>query len=93
MAGQVSLKSIAEACSLSVSTVSQILNDKPNNFSSEETKRRVREAARKARDLVRRKSAMSGLDLPGRGDILVGREMVRHDRAPVRVEDFFRPHA
>ncbi len=47
MAGQVSLKSIAEACSLSVSTVSQILNDKPNNFSSEETKRRVREAARK----------------------------------------------
>ncbi len=47
MAGQVSLKSIAEACSLSVSTVSQILNDKPNNFSSEETKQRVRETARK----------------------------------------------
>lgn len=46
MAGQVSLKSIACRCGLSVSTVSQILNDKPNNFSSEKTKRRVREAAR-----------------------------------------------
>lgn len=46
MAGKSTLKSIAQKTGLSVSTVSQILNDKPSNYSSEATKRRVRETAR-----------------------------------------------
>lgn len=46
MSGQVSLKSIAEKCGLSVSTVSQILNNRPNNYSSEEVKSKVKETAR-----------------------------------------------
>ncbi len=45
MAGNVLLKDIAEKSGLSVSTVSQILNNKPNNYSSEATRQRVRDLA------------------------------------------------
>lgn len=41
----ISLKDIAGACGVSVSTVSQILNNKPSNYSSAATRRKVREAA------------------------------------------------
>lgn len=41
----VSLKDIADVCGVSVSTVSQILNDKPSNYSSAATRQRVRETA------------------------------------------------
>lgn len=39
------LKDIADAAGLSIATVSQILNDKPCNFSSEETKHKVKAIA------------------------------------------------
>lgn len=42
---RVSLKTIADQAGLSVSTVSQILNNKPCNFSSEITKNKVRQIA------------------------------------------------
>lgn len=44
---RVSLKTIAAEARLSVSTVSQILNDKSNNFSSEINKQKVRQIAQK----------------------------------------------
>ena len=56
----VTLKQIAEATGVSVPTVSQILNRRPGNFSSEKTKRKVFEAAKRMQyrqeyaDLVRR---------------------------------------
>lgn len=42
-----SLKDIAQKCGVSVSTVSQILKDSPRDYSSEQTRAKVREAARK----------------------------------------------
>ena len=56
----VTLKQIAEATGVSVPTVSQILNRRPGNFSSEKTRDKVFEAARRMQyrqeyaDLVRR---------------------------------------
>lgn len=46
MAAKVSLKQIAEKSGVSVATVSQILNSRSGNYSSEETKSRVRTIAR-----------------------------------------------
>ena len=46
MNGQVTLKKIAEVCGLSVPTVSQIINNRPNNYSSEKTKALVLNTAR-----------------------------------------------
>jgi LacI family transcriptional regulator len=42
---RISLKTIADEAGVSVSTVSQILNNKPNNFSSERTKQKIRQIA------------------------------------------------
>ena len=39
------LRDVAQSCHLSVPTVSQILNNRASNFSSEETRRLVRETA------------------------------------------------
>lgn len=44
-ANRVSLKTIADKAGVSVAAVSQILNNKPNNFSSEITKHKVRQIA------------------------------------------------
>ena len=46
MHGHVTLKEIAAACGVSVSAVSQILNNKPGDFSSPQTKLKVMETAR-----------------------------------------------
>ncbi len=45
MAGKTSLKQIAEKSGVSMATVSQILNNRSQNYSSEETKLRVRSVA------------------------------------------------
>lgn len=42
---RVTLQDVAKSCKLSVPTVSQILNNRSSNFSSEETRRLVRETA------------------------------------------------
>lgn len=47
MSRQCSLKDIAIECGLSVSTVSQILKNSSRDYSSEETRRKVRETARR----------------------------------------------
>jgi len=47
MAKRVTLKRIAEECKLSVPTVSQILNNREINFSSEATRNMVKETAKK----------------------------------------------
>ncbi len=46
MPARVSLKEIAATVGLSVASVSEILNNRPNNYSSEATKERVRRAAK-----------------------------------------------
>ena len=58
MNGQVTLKKIAEVCGLSVATVSQIINNRPNNYSSEKTKTLVLNTAR---DLGYRKNFVYSL--------------------------------
>ena len=42
---RITLRDVAKSCNLSVPTVSQILNNRASNFSSEETRRLVRETA------------------------------------------------
>ena len=42
---RITLRDVARSCNLSVPTVSQILNNRASNFSSEETRRLVRETA------------------------------------------------
>ena len=44
---RITLRDVARSCNLSVPTVSQILNNRASNFSSEETRRLVRETAEK----------------------------------------------
>lgn len=44
---RITLRDVARNCNLSVPTVSQILNNRTSNFSSEETRRLVRETAEK----------------------------------------------
>ena len=46
MPARVSLKEIAATVGLSVASVSEILNNRPNNYSSEATKERVRRVAK-----------------------------------------------
>lgn len=47
MHGEITLKKIAEVCGVSAATVSQILNNRPSNYSSEKTKKLVLETARR----------------------------------------------